>query len=98
MLAVLLMTPEALAQANVEQLVPDGQAADCRAAPADQPTGEEAPLPDESRLADCGPVLKPPASADGEISVPPVQGGETPVIPPSQIPQDGGEENEGDAE
>ena len=63
---------------------------DCRAAPADQPAGENAPVPDASKLADCGAVLKPPASADGEMVEQPEQGGETPVIPPSQVPPDQG--------
>jgi hypothetical protein len=63
---------------------------DCSAAPADQPSGENAPLPDTSKLADCGGVLKPPASADGEMVESPEQGGETPVIPPSQAPADEG--------
>jgi hypothetical protein len=63
---------------------------DCRAAPADQPAGETAPVPDTSKLADCGAVLKPPASADGEMVEQPEQGGETPVIPPSQVPPDQG--------
>ncbi len=59
---------------------------DCRAAPADQPAGDGAVLPQESKLEECGSVLAPPASADSEIAVPPLQGGETPVIPPSQAP------------
>lgn len=63
---------------------------DCRAAPADQPSGENAQTPDTSKLADCGGVLKPPASADGEMVEHPEQGGETPVIPPSQVPPDQG--------
>jgi hypothetical protein len=66
-------------------------AQDCRAAPADQPAGEDAPLPDTSKLADCGAVLQPPASADGEMVENPEEGGETPVIPPSQVPPDTGE-------
>ena len=67
-------------------------AQDCRAAPVDQPAGDNAPVPDTSKLADCGAVLKPPASADGEMVEPPGQGGETPVIPPSQVPPDQGTE------
>jgi hypothetical protein len=65
-------------------------AQDCRAAPADQPAGADAPLPDVSKLADCGGVLKPPVSADGEMVENPEQGGKTPVIPPSQVPPDQG--------
>jgi hypothetical protein len=76
--------------ANAQEIVmppePAEPPVDCRAAPADQPSGEGATLPSESKLDDCGPVLKPPVSPDGEIAVEPQQGGETPVIPPSQVP------------
>jgi hypothetical protein len=79
--------------AQSEQIPADDGAAaaqDCEAAPADQPAGENAPLPDSSKLEDCGGVLKPPASADGEMVETPEEGGETPVIPPSQAPSDEG--------
>ena len=83
-LSLLVLSPASMiALASGDAPAP---AVDCRAAPADQPAGDGAILPEESKLDECGSVLAPPASADGEITVQPDQGGETPVIPPSQLP------------
>ncbi len=81
----MILPGAAAAQATGDAAAPQPPV-DCRAAPADQPAGDGAILPEESKLDECGAVLAPPASADGEIAVPPSQGGETPVIPPSQVP------------
>lgn len=40
-----------------------------------------------STLAECDGVLKPPATGDGEMVEPAPDAGETPVIPPSAVPQ-----------
>lgn len=98
--AAVLIVAATMAQAQ-EEVAPADRAmppADCRAVPADQPAGEGATLPQESKMEECGAVLKPPASADSEIAVQPEQGGETPVLPPSQVPHDEGEDNQGGAE
>ncbi len=87
MAAILLALSPASTMAQAPGDAPATQPpVDCRAAPADQPTGDSAILPLESKLDECGSVLAPPASADSEIAVPPLQGGETPIIPPSQLP------------
>jgi hypothetical protein len=47
--------------------------------------------PVEGSLTDaldpCNGVLEPPIVGDGELTIPPPAGGETPVIPPSQLPE-----------
>jgi hypothetical protein len=66
---------------------------DCRPAPdadGDQPS-DEAGAADEATLSDkldrCGGVLAPPESGDAEITEPAPDTGETPVIPPGQVPE-----------
>ncbi|MDE1995814.1 MAG: hypothetical protein KGI75_25165 [Rhizobiaceae bacterium] len=51
--------------------------------------GKTARIPqasDDSKLADCGGVLKPPATGDTDLEKPAPQDGKTPVIPPSKAP------------
>lgn len=42
---------------------------------------------DAKKLADCKGVLKPPSTGDSDFVVPAPPTGDTPVIPPGQVPQ-----------
>jgi hypothetical protein len=63
-------------------------------APADpcsaQPKAERDTQPDTDELTEkldrCNGVLKPPPNGDQEIEKPPPETGETPVIPPGELP------------
>lgn len=65
-----------------------------------QPCEAQPPTPGEqsqndralnkSRLADCNGVLRPPAVGDPELVKPAPNVGKMPVIPPSSVPQNGG--------
>lgn len=67
---------------------PLGVIEDCAVVPA--PDGQLAPPPTDSlsdALAPCNGVIAPPPAGDPDITITPTEGGETPVIPPGQVPQ-----------
>jgi hypothetical protein len=67
---------------------PLGVIEDCEAVPV--PEGELAPPPTDSlsdALAPCNGVIEPPPVGDPDIAITPPPVGETPVIPPGQVPQ-----------
>lgn len=57
------------------------------------PCCPDATAPNRSTLTECDGVLKPPATGDGEIVEPAPDAGKTPVIPPSNVPQQQSGEN-----
>ncbi len=88
-LAALIAASQAHAQTDAPAPTPTYK---CRAAPDanDGAAGGEksAPAGDSltDTLADCGGVLKPPATGDSDISEPAPAQGETPVIKPDDLP------------
>ena len=80
------LRPDATLRLDPGIATPDAEdpaAAECEVRPDPEPGEEDAhAAPDASILEECGPVLKPPPTADEEIVEPPLQGGETPVIDP----------------
>jgi hypothetical protein len=52
-----------------------------------RPQGSETDESLTETLDDCNGVLTPPAIGDSEISEPPPDAGETPIIRPGEIPQ-----------
>lgn len=67
---------------------PLGVIEDCAVVPA--PDGQLAAPPADSlsdALAPCNGVIAPPPAGDPDIAITPPAGGETPVIPPGQVPQ-----------
>jgi hypothetical protein len=67
---------------------PLGVIQDCAVVPT--PEGQLAPPPTESltdTLAPCNGVIAPPPAGDADITITPPAGGETPVIPPGQVPE-----------
>lgn len=67
---------------------PLGIVEDCEAVPL--PEGQLAPPPTDSltdTLAPCNGVIAPPPTGDSDLTITPPPVGETPVIPPGQVPQ-----------
>jgi len=67
---------------------PLGVIEDCEAVPL--PEGQLAPPPTDSltdTLAPCNGVIAPPPTGDSDLTITPPPVGETPVIPPGQVPQ-----------
>ncbi|MQB31396.1 hypothetical protein G6L94_23090 [Agrobacterium rhizogenes] len=54
--------------------------------------GQATPNPrsENSKLSECGGVLKPPATGDSELEKPAPPVGNTPVIPPNHVPEEHG--------
>jgi hypothetical protein len=49
--------------------------------------GAQIAAPDTEKLSDCNGVLKPPSTGDGDLVQPAPLVGDTPIIPPSGLPQ-----------
>lgn len=73
----------AMAQAASSQ---DGCQASQPKGGADDAGNQKAAAADGGKLTDCDGVLKPPATGDGQMVSPAPDAGKTPVIPPSDMP------------
>jgi len=69
---------------NCQAPDPNGQTTDGRTAPSSKSS--------TSKLSDCGGVLKPPATGDRGLEKPAPDVGDTPVIPPGNVPNEHGKD------